>query len=92
MLATPGGAVEVLATGEAEYDEGTARLVMRLDSTLRPVDAKNNGHGLPEDLLPHPDKVLTHLDWTEALPAARDIFRDWVKRIHQSVRLSKNLN
>jgi hypothetical protein len=90
-LAAPGGAVEVLATGDAEYDEGTAQLVMRLDSVLRPVDANNNGHGLPEGLLPHSDKLLTHLDWTEALPAARDIFRDWARRVHQSVSHSRNL-
>lgn len=90
-LATPGGAVEVLATGDAEYDEGTAQLVMRLDSVLRPVDARNNGHGLPEGWLPRPDKVLNHLDWAEALPAARDIFRDWVKRVHQSVSQHRNL-
>jgi hypothetical protein len=32
------------------------------------------------------------LDWLEALPAARDIFRGWAKRVHQSVSNTKNLN
>ncbi len=89
-LATPVGAVEVLATGEADYDEGEAQLAMRLDSLFRPVEAKASGHGLSAAILPRSDTVRIKLDWAEALPAARDIFQDWVKRVHQSVTNAKN--
>lgn len=91
-LALPSGAVEVLATGEADYDEGTSQLAMRLDSTFRPVEAKPNGHGLSATLLPRPDTVRVTLDRAEASAAARDIFRDWVKRVHQSVNHAKTPN
>jgi hypothetical protein len=91
-LATPGGAVEVLATGDAGYDEDSAEMEMRLDSQFRPVETNSDGRGPLPARLPQRDTVKVKLDWLEALPAARDIFRDWVKRVHQSVRLGKNLN
>lgn len=91
-LATPSGAVEVLATGDADYDEDRAQMEMRLDSQFRPVEAKSDDHGLPAVRLPQGDTVRIGLDWGEALPAARDIFQSWVKRVHQSVSDMKNLN
>ncbi len=92
ILSTPSGAVEVLATGEADYDEDQARMEMRLDSQFRPVDANSAVHPLPAVRLPKKDTVRMGLDWAEALPAARDMFHGWVKRVHQSVNDSKNLN
>ena len=91
-LAIPSGAVEVLATGDAGYDEDRALMEMRLDSQFRPVAAKSDGRWPLPARLPQRDTVTTKLDWAEALPAARDIFRDWVKRVHQSVSSTKNLN
>ena len=91
-LATPSGAVEVLATGDAGYDEESALMEMRLDSQFRPVETKADDRAPLPARLPQRDTVKIRLDWLEALPAARDIFRDWVKRVHQSVRLSNNLN
>ncbi len=92
ILSTPSGAVEVLATGEAGYNEDKAQMEIRLDSQFRPVDAKSEGHPLPTVRLPPHDTVQIGMDWAEALPAARDIFHNWVKRVHQSVNDSKNLN
>ena len=42
-LAAPSGAVEVLATGDAGYDEDRAQMEMRLDCRFRPVAAKSDG-------------------------------------------------
>ncbi len=91
-LATPSGAVEVLATGDAGYDEDRAQMEMRLDSQFRPVAAKPDGRWPLPARLPQRDTVKVSLDWMEALPAARDIFRDWAKRVHQSVCNTKDLN
>lgn len=91
-LATPSGAVEVLATGDAGYDEDKLQMEMRLDSQFRPVGAKSDGRLPLPARLPQRDTVKMGLDWMEALPAARDIFRDWAKRVHQSVNNTKNLN
>ncbi len=91
-LATPSGAVEVLATGDAGYDEDTALMEMRLDSRFRPVDATSDSCGPLPARLPQRDMVKVTLDWQEALPAARDIFRDWTRRVHQSVSNTKDLN
>ncbi len=91
-LATPSGAVEVLATGDAGYDEDRAQMEMRLDSRFRPVAAKSDGRVPIPVGLPRGDTVKVVLDWPEALPAARGIFGDWVKRVHQSVSGDKNLN
>lgn len=91
-LATPSGSVEVLATGDAGYDEDRAQMEMRLDSQFRPVEAKSDGRWPLPARLPQRDTVKVSLEWQEALPAARDIFRDWAKRVHQSVSGTKNLN
>jgi hypothetical protein len=91
-LATPSGAVEVLATGDAAYDEDKAQMEMRLDSRFRPVEVKSDGRWPLPATLPRQDTVKVGLEWMEALPAARDIFRDWAKRVHQSVSNTKNLN
>lgn len=91
-LATPSGAVEVLATGDAGYDEDRAQMEMRLDSQFRPVVTKLDGRRPLPARLPQRDTVKINLDWLEALPAARDIFQSWVKRVHLSVRNAKNLN
>lgn len=91
-LTTPSGAVEVLATGDAGYDEDRAQMEMRLDSRFRPVTATLNDHAPPGVRLPKQDTVRIVMDWAEALPAARDIFHNWVKRVHQSVSDTKNLN
>jgi len=90
-LATPGGAVEVLATGDAGYDEDRAQMEMRLDSQFRPVERKSDLREPQTVRLPQQDRVTVKLEWLEALPAARDIFRDWVKRIHLSVSQQRNL-
>lgn len=91
-LATPDGTVEVLAIGEAGYDEEKARMEMQLDSRFRPVETKSGGRRPLPASLPQRDMVKMDLDWREALPAARDIFRDWAKRVHQSVSNTKNPN
>jgi hypothetical protein len=91
-LATPSGACEVLATGDASYDEERAQMEMRLDCEFRPAVSAANGRGPAPADLPRRDTVTMELDWLEALPAARDIFRSWVKRVHQSVNTTKNLN
>lgn len=91
-LATPSGAVEVLATGDAGYDEDHAQMEMRLGCEFRPAMSEANGRGPSPADLPQRDTVTVKLDWMEALPAARDIFRSWVKRVHQSVHTTKNLN
>ncbi len=91
-LVFPDGAFEVLATGDANYDEDRAQMEIQLDSRFRPVEAKSDGRcPLPAHLPPR-DTVKVGLEWQEALPAARDIFRDWAKRVHQSVSHTKNLN
>lgn len=91
-LATPSGAIEVLATGEANYDEEKSRMEMRLDSRFRPVEAKSDGREPLPACLPQRDMVKMTLDWQEALPAARDIFQDWTRQVHQSVSNTKDLN
>ncbi len=92
-LATPSGAVEVLATGDAGYDEDRAQMEMRLDCRFRPVEPqKSEGRWPLPAHLPPRDMVSMKLDWQEALPAARDIFRGWSKKVHQSVSGTKNLN
>lgn len=91
-LATPSGACEVLAIGDASYDEVYAQMEMRLDCVFRPAVAEADGRGPAPATLPRRDTVTVKLDWMEALPAARDIFRSWVKRVHHSVNTTKILH
>ena len=81
----PEGPCELCASADGAYDEGSARLNVKLDCFLRPL-------GIPEgatvvvDWLPHPETVIESVSRPEASAMAKDIFGAWVRRVRKAIR------
>ncbi|GDY19066.1 hypothetical protein LBMAG56_04110 [Verrucomicrobiota bacterium] len=78
------GTCEVCATAEAVFEDATALLVVDCDSFLRVVNQRGADETLRPEWLPHKDSVKTHVPREEAVAAAKDIFRSWVKKVRQA--------
>ena len=82
---------EVCATAEANYNEATSSLAVKLDSFVRPVDLLATERHLTPRWLHRPDTVRQTVPLDEAVPLARDIFQRWVKKVRQSIPFFVNL-
>ncbi len=78
------GTCEVCATAEASFEEGTSSLVVSCDSFLRVVNQRGPDQVLRPEWLPRKDSVKTSVSRQEAVPAAKEIFRAWVKKVRQA--------
>ncbi len=79
------GTCEVCATAEASFADATAELVVDCDCCLRVVNQRGADQTLRPEWLPRKDSVKTHLPREEAVAAAKDIFRSWVKKVRQAI-------
>ncbi len=81
------GEMQVCATGDAQFDEDRSKLVMDLNSFVRPADPCIKEEHLSADWLPQPQHVEEKATRQDAGAVARDIFRRWVHRIRDTVPL-----
>ena len=79
------GTREVIASGEAGYDESRAQLVM--DLTCRALVTDIRGHETPvtEDWLPKAQSLREGVSLDEAQPLARELFHRWAATVRASV-------
>ena len=79
------GTREVIASGEAEFDEGKSELVLDLDSKVILTDARGHETRLAEEWLPHRETVHEHMDLGEAPDAAKEIFERWSGKVREAI-------
>jgi hypothetical protein len=80
------GQWEVCATAEAGYDEAHSELVTTTECFVRPItDGKSSAKGALLNWLPQPDVVHRHVARCEAQDAAREVFRNWIRRVRRSI-------
>jgi hypothetical protein len=81
---------EVCATAEADYNEASRSVAVRLNSFVHPVDHRGGRHLAPR-WLPRSETVCESAPPDEAVSLARDIFQGWVEKVRQSIPSSINL-
>ncbi len=84
-IPTPSGLCEVVATVEGAYEESRGRMHLELDAFLRPVDLTRPERYLNADWLPHSQAVDERVPEDEAVPAARELFHSWSRRVRQAL-------
>ncbi len=77
--------LEACATGEAQYDEERSKLVMELDSFVRPANLRSKEEHFQTGWLPTKQSFIESVSPDEAPDLARDIFHRWVGTVRQSV-------
>jgi len=80
----PKGACEVCAAADANYDEATNHLVVRLTSFLRSTDIRVKEKQLSAKWLPKPETVTESSGPDETVEMAREIFHRWVRKVRES--------
>jgi hypothetical protein len=79
------GPGEVCASADADYDEGTQRLSVTLDSFLRTSDPRRAETRLEAAWLPRRETLRESVGPCEASDAAKEIFGRWVNRVRQAI-------
>lgn len=81
---------EACATAEAQFDESQSRMTVELDSFIRPIDLRSKEHHLQAAWLPKKTNVQEAVSAEEATEVAKDIFRRWVRMVHQAMPSQAN--
>jgi hypothetical protein len=81
----PEGRCEVCASAEGIYEEGTERLVVKLDCWLRPQMTAEQAKKIQADWLPHAETVTASVSRSEASDLTKEIFDTWVKLVRKSI-------
>lgn len=76
---------EVIATGGAEYDESTSTLLLRLESSLRPLDTAHQPRRLSAPWLPGAETVRERVPFGGCRLVAKDIFEVWTRRVRRAI-------
>lgn len=76
---------ETCASTQAGFDESTGEMHLQLDSFVRKVIHSGKDQILHPPWLPKRDRITTHLDFTEATDAAKEISRSWINKVRQAV-------
>ena len=80
----PGGRREVCVSADAQYDESSHQLLVRLDAFLRNTDiVTKEKHFLPA-WLPKPENIQESVGPDETIELAREIFHRWVKKVREA--------
>jgi hypothetical protein len=83
-LELPAGECELVASATAEYSEGSANLVVRLDATIHRRSLPSDASPVAAEWLPKNQTVSEFVPIDEAGEVARDIFRRWVRKVRES--------
>ena len=79
------GTREVIASAEAEFDEGKSELVIDLDSKVQVTDAHGHDTLVTQDWLPARETVREHLSLSDAPDASKEIFERWAHKVRESI-------
>jgi hypothetical protein len=82
---TPQGTCELDASAEASFDEAAGRLVVKLESFLRPTDLLVKERHFRADWLPENETVTESVAREECHDVARDVFLRWVRKVREAV-------
>jgi len=77
----PEGACELCASADAGFQEEAARLVVKLETFLRPTDLVTKERHFRADWLPQNETVTESVDLDECRGMAREIFQRWVRKV-----------
>lgn len=81
---TPEGSAELCACADANYDEAAGRLVVKLDTFLRPTDLLVKERHLHANWLPSGEMVTESTGREECHEVAREIFHRWVRKVREA--------
>lgn len=76
---------EVWASAYGSYDETNSRLVVILDSM---VQRSSDNQPIQTNWLPDPQTVISVVPLAEGTSLAKEMFRHWVKRVHQAAPIN----
>lgn len=82
--------LEFRATADAQFDEVKGALVVELKSFVYPEKCAASS-ALPQGWRPQVQTVNSVVSWEEAMPAAKDIFHSWVRKLTQSMNSLSNV-
>ena len=77
----PEGSCEVCATACAEFDDSAGRMVVKLESFLRPAGLLVKERHFRADWLPANELVTESVAREECHEMAREIFHRWVRKV-----------
>jgi hypothetical protein len=80
---TAEGIQEVRATADGNYNEDTSQLLVKLDSSLRPLTGQSNA--IQADWLPKSETIKVSISSSEAFDAVKEIFGSWVPRVRKRI-------
>ena len=78
------GIAELCAAADASFDETAGRLVVQLESFLRPTDLLVKERHFRVDWLPQNETVTESVGPDECREMAREIFHRWVRKVRES--------
>ena len=81
---TPEGTCEVCAAADAGFDEGNERLVLKLETYLRPAGLLVKERHFRADWLPANETITESVGREEASEMAREIFHRWVRKVREA--------
>lgn len=81
---TAEGKCELCVSADANFDEAAERLVVNLESFLRPAGYLVKERHFRADWLPKNETVTEHLACEECREVAREIFQRWVRKVRES--------
>ena len=84
LLDTREGEQEICVAANADYDETTATLFVKLEAFLRNPDVRGKETRSRAEWLPKPETVRESVGPEEALDVARDIFHRWARKVRQA--------
>lgn len=77
--------MEVCATAETQYDPSAEKISVALDSFARCVSASGDSEHVSRAWLPAAERVTEHLSHDEATAFAKDVFQNWVRKVHATI-------
>ena len=80
---------ELCAAAEADYDDRKLTLVVKLDAFVRQVHHAGPDVCSRPDWLPKPETLREGVGPDEASDMARDIFRQWAKKVRGSAAVQR---
>jgi hypothetical protein len=80
---------ELCAAAEADYDDQKLTLVVKLDAFVRQVHHAGPDVCSRPDWLPKPETLREGAGPDEASDMARDIFRQWAKKVRESAAVQR---
>jgi hypothetical protein len=80
---SPDGVQEVRATAEGSYNQVTSQLLVKLDSSVRPLMGRSDV--IQVDWLPEAEIIKVSISPSEAFEAVKEIFASWVPRVRKAI-------